>query len=117
MGSQTPYLGPYLDPLLEGYMGLNHIDARLGVQCNYGVLGTPIWGYPQSGVWDLGTPRLGVPRYEVPRWSYGETGHCTNPGTPDGVPGLVQRSNSESPRMANAILGLSLLTNVRTSPL
>ena len=35
-------------------MGLNHIDVRLGVQCNYGVLeplfGTPILGVPRSGV-------------------------------------------------------------------
>ena len=36
-------------------MGLNHIDARLEVHCNYGVLdpylGPLIWGYPQSGVY------------------------------------------------------------------
>ena len=52
-------------------MGLNHIDARLGGPCNYGVLdpylGTPILGAPSpdpgsgtpdlgSGVWGPQTP-------------------------------------------------------------
>ena len=57
------------DPLLEGYMGPNHIDARLGHQCNYGVL-DPLFGTlppdPGSGVWDpipwdQGSQGIGVP--------------------------------------------------------
>ena len=50
MGPQTPYFGPYLEPLLEGYMGPNHIDGRLGPQCIIAILGPyrgsrgPIWG-------------------------------------------------------------------------
>ena len=49
-------------------MGLNHIDARLGGQCNYGVL-DPLFGAhppdPGSGVWD---PRSGIP------WDLGSQG-------------------------------------------
>ena len=45
-----------MDPFSEGSRGLNHIDARLGVHCNYGVLdpdldplfgGTPKYPYIQ----------------------------------------------------------------------
>ena len=61
-------------------MGLNHIDVRLGVQCNYGVLGPLFWdphsggpqirGTPGSGVWGLG-PQTPDPRYPFG----GITGH------------------------------------------
>ena len=48
-------------------MGPNHIDARLGLHCNYGVL-DPLFRAlppaPGSGVWDphsLGSQGMGVP--------------------------------------------------------
>ena len=68
---------PIWDPLLEGYMGPNHIDARLGHQIHYGVLAP--FGVPHSGVPPqmgyLGVPPFwGYPHLEHPRWRYGETG-------------------------------------------
>ena len=64
-------------------MGLNHIELRLGAQCNYGVLdplfGTPILGVPRSGVWGLGPQIWGLgPEAPDPNPRYpfgGITGH------------------------------------------
>ena len=72
-----------MDPFLEGSKGQNHIDARLGCQCYYGVLdplfGTPILGVPRSGVWGLGPQiwGLGPPAPDPnPRYPFGGiTGH------------------------------------------
>ena len=56
-------------------MGRNHIDARLGAQCNYGVLGlfwVPHLGpTPGAGVWpwdpySLGSRFMGYPMYWDP---------------------------------------------------
>ena len=44
-------------PYGEGYMGPNHIDARLGAHCNYGILGTWIRAYP----WEQGSGLMGHP--------------------------------------------------------
>ena len=69
-------------------MGLNHIDARLEHQCNYGVLDPlldPLFGgTPGEGVWGFGTPIPWDPGFETP-----------NPRDPGiGVPGIGGNSSS-----------------------
>ena len=47
-GPKSGFWTPILDPFYSSSRGLNHIDARLGGQCNYGILGSQ--GGPQIGV-------------------------------------------------------------------
>ena len=92
-------------------MGPNHIDARLGGQCNYGVL-DPLFGAhppdPGSGVWDPRSRGLGDVGSQHPRWRYGETGVWglgASPQTP--YPGFTV-----SP---TRMLGLAMLLQLHSS--
>ena len=94
IGPKIGVLGPYFEPLLEGSRGPNHIDGRLGLHCNYGVLdpilGTPILGVPRSGVPpDLGVWAFGpYPQSSLPiRWGHHSGMWPHRMGNEDSAPG------------------------------